>query len=63
MATPARIKANTKYEKKAYQNIRLRVRQDDPDLSLEKIKAAADYCGQSVNAFILDAIKDRMNIK
>ena len=63
MATPARIKSNTKYEKENYQNIRLRVRKDDPDLSLEKIKKAADYYEQSVNAFILDAIRDRMNIK
>ena len=61
MATPAQIKAHTKYEKKAYQNIRLRVRKDDPDLSLDKIKAAADAAGQSVNAFILEAINDKIN--
>lgn len=61
MATPARIKANAKYEQKAYQNIRLRVRKDDPDLSLDKIKAAADAAGQSVNAFILEAINDKIN--
>lgn len=60
MATPARIKANTKYEQKAYQNIRLRVRKDDPDLSLDKIKAAADAAGKSVNAFILEAINDKI---
>lgn len=61
MATPARIKANAKYEQKAYQNIRLRVRKDDLDLSLDKIKAAADESGKSVNAFILDAIRDKIN--
>ncbi len=61
MATPAQIKAHTKYEKKAYQNIRLRVRKDDPVLSLDKIKAAADAAGQSVNAFILEAINDKIN--
>jgi len=60
MATPARIRANTKYEKKAYQNVRLRIRQDDPNLSLDKIKNAADAAGQSVNAYILQAIIDRM---
>ena len=60
MATPARIKTNAKYEQKAYQNIRLRVRQDDPVLSLDKIKAAADAAGKSVNAVILEAISDKI---
>ena len=61
MASPAQIRAQTKYEKKAYQNIRLRVRKDDPEISLNLLKAEAEKAGQSVNAYILQAIKDRMN--
>ena len=62
MATAARIRANANYEKKAYQNIRLRIRKDDPDISPEKLQAAADAAGQSVNAYVIQAIKDRMKI-
>lgn len=60
MATPARIRTNAKYEKKAYQNIRLRIRKDDPEISLDLLKTEAEKAGQSVNAYILQAIKDRM---
>jgi predicted HicB family RNase H-like nuclease len=63
MATEARIRANAKYEKKAYQNIRVRIRQDDPEISLESLQSAADAAGQSVNAYVIQAIKDRMNKK
>lgn len=63
MATEARIRANAKYEKKAYQNIRVRIRQDDPEISLESLQSAADAAGQSVNAYVIQAIKDRMSKK
>ena len=60
-STPASVRAHTKYEKKAYQNIRVRIRKDDPELTLEQIQAAADAAGQSINAYVIQAIKDRMN--
>ena len=61
MAAPSRIRANAKYEQKAYQNIRLRIRKDDPEISAEALQKAAEESGQSVNAYILQAIKERMN--
>lgn len=60
-STPASVRAHTKYEKKTYQNIRVRIRQDDPEITLEGLQAAADAAGQSVNAFVIQAIKDRIN--
>ena len=60
-STPASVRAHTKYEKKAYQNIRVRIRKDDPELTIEQIQAAADAAGQSINAYVIQAIKDRMN--
>lgn len=59
--TPAQLRAHTKYEKKAYQNVRIRLRKDDPEISLDLIKSAADELGQSVNAYVIQAIKEKLN--
>ena len=51
----------TRYECKAYNKILLRVRQDGADgLTVEQIKAAAAADGQSVNAWIIEAIRDKL---
>ena len=51
----------TRYERKAYNKILLRVRQDGGDgVTAEQIKAAAEAAGQSVNAWILDAIREKL---
>ena len=51
----------TRYERKAYNKILLRVRQDGADgLTVDQIKAAAAADGQSVNAWIIEAIKDKL---
>lgn len=51
----------TRYEKKTYDLISFRVRRDSSDgISREAIKAAAEAAGLSVNAWILEAIKDKL---
>ena len=50
-----------KYNARTYDNITFRVKLDGSDgVSREAIKAAADAGGQSVNAWIIDAIKDKL---
>ena len=59
----AAIRANTKFENKAYDKILLRLRKDRPDpsgLSRETIQAAADAAGMSLNGFILQAVAEKM---
>lgn len=55
MAT-AKTRAVRKYNEKTYDRIELKVPKGDK----EKIKAAAEQAGESVNAFINAAIKERM---
>lgn len=60
----AAIRANTKFENKAYDKITVRIRKDRPDpsgLSRDSIQAAADAEGKSINAYILEAVKEKMN--
>ena len=54
--SPARIRANNKYNAKAYDRISLAI----PKGQREVIKAHAAACGESVNAFIIRAIKEAM---
>ena len=50
-----------KYNARTYDNITFRVKLDGSDgVSREAIKAAADAGGQSVNQWIIDAIKDKL---
>ncbi len=55
MAT-ARSRAARKYNAKTYDRIEIVVPKGDKD----KIKAAAEQAGESVNAFINTAIQERM---
>lgn len=49
------------YEAKAYDKLLLRVRKDGADgVTADQIRHAAEQCGQSVNAWILEAIRDRI---
>lgn len=52
----ARIRANNKYAAKAYDRINIAV----PKGRKDKIKALADTRGQSVNAYIISAIDEKM---
>lgn len=56
MVTEARIRANEKYNAKAYDRVYVRVKKGDK----EKIEAAAEAAGKSLNAFIVDAVMDKV---
>lgn len=60
MVTKAQTKAKIKYETKAYDKVLLRIRKDG-DLTRDDITAAAADAGQSLNEFILESIRQRMN--
>ena len=53
----ARIAANNRYIEKTYDRFTFRVRKEDT----EQIKQAAEAAGMSVNAYILEAVKEKMN--
>lgn len=60
----AHIRATTRFESKAYDKITVRIRKDrlDPSgLSRDSIQAAADAAGLSLNAYILQAVSEKMN--
>lgn len=50
--------SRARYEAKAYDKIYIRLRKDD--LNADDVKAAADKAGESVNAYIVRAIRERM---
>ena len=56
-ATEAKKRAIEKYNKKNYDKITVRVRKDET----ESIRAAADQAGESLNYYILEAVRQRMN--
>ena len=58
-STPAKVRAQTKWEAKAYDKVLLRIRKDG-DLTREDIQQAAADAGQSLNEFILESIRQRM---
>ncbi|MCR4597176.1 MAG: antitoxin [Lachnospiraceae bacterium] len=64
--TEAQIRANSKFESKAYDKITVRLRKDrldDSGLSRESITKAAEAEGMSLNAFILQAVAEKINKK
>ncbi len=53
--------ARNLYNATKYDNITFRVRLDGSDqVTRDQIKAAAEAAGQSVNSWILDAIRDKL---
>lgn len=53
--------SRARYEAKAYSKLMLRIRQDGSDgMTKEDITRAAERDGLSVNAFVLEAIRERM---
>lgn len=56
--TKAQQAATKKFEDKNYDKILLRLRKDT--LSKETVQAAAENAGESLNAYITGAIKERM---
>lgn len=60
MVSKAQIKAQTKWESKVYDKITLRTKKES-DISREAITAAATAAGESLNEYILNSIRERMN--
>lgn len=56
----AHIKATIRYESKAYDKILLRLRKDG-ELTRDMVALAAQARGESVNEFIINAIRERMS--
>lgn len=56
MATAARIRANTKYAKKAYDQLKIAV----PKGYREQVQQAAAEAGESMTQYIKTAIESRM---
>ena len=55
--------ARNLYNARTYDSITFRVRQDGGDgISRDQIKAAAQQAGQSVNAWIIEAIRDNQAV-
>ena len=52
----AKIAANNRYDRKTYDRFNFRVRKEEA----EEIKLAAGAAGESVNSYILGAVRDRM---
>lgn len=59
MATAARLRANAKYQKKAYDQIRLAV----PKGWREKVQVAAADANESMTKYIVTATEKRMEAK
>lgn len=58
----AHIRATIKYEAKSYDKLCIRIRKD-ADITREDIQAAADLEGESVNAYVMEAVRRRMESK
>ena len=56
----AKYKANKKYDSKTYNQIMLRIRKDSA-YNRERIQAEAEKAGESINQYILDAVKQRID--
>ena len=52
----AKIAANNRYDRKTYDRFNFRVRKDEA----EQIRTAAAAAGESVNGFILEAVRERI---
>ena len=60
--TAAKMAAVNRYNQKNYVKITLRVR-NDTEPTRDTISAAAAEAGESLNEFILNAIKQRLNME
>lgn len=56
----ARTRANNKWNAKAYDRVNLVLKKDESPTK-EEVQAAADAAGESLNAYIVGAIKKRLN--
>lgn len=56
----AKARAITKYDKKTYEKVLLRFRKDEHP-NRDEITEAADAVGESLNGYIKQAIRERMD--
>lgn len=56
-STQAHIDANARYDKKAYDRVLVRIR-NDSELNLEAIRAHIAVTGESLNGFIVRAVTE-----
>lgn len=57
--TPAQRKAVAKYESSNYDKVLLRIRKDGTP-TRDDIRDAAESAGETINTYILHAVRDRM---
>lgn len=60
MVSKAQIDARTRWERKAYDKILLRLRKDT-EPTRDSIASAANERGESMNEYIVNAIKNRLH--
>lgn len=53
----AKIEANARYDKKAYDSLRFRIRKD-AELNADMIRTHAEARGESINGFLLRAVTE-----
>lgn len=59
MGSPRTV-SKTKSNRVKYDQLNIRIKKDGgDDVTLEDIRQAAELCNESINAFVLQAIKDR----
>lgn len=59
-ASEARLRANAKWDAANCDKITIKLNRNGGDPSKEQIRAAAARDGMSVNAWIIDAIRDKL---
>lgn len=59
MVTKAQAAATQRFEKKTYDNVRIRLRKDRHP-NFDDLQAAADAAGESINGYVTKAIEMRM---
>ena len=58
----ARTRANNKWNAKTYENVTFRIKLDGTDgITKEMISKAAEASGESLNQFIIKALRERMD--
>ena len=56
-SSQARIDANARYDKKAYDRVLFRIRRDS-EINLDFIRAHAEAMGESINGFLMRAVEE-----
>lgn len=59
MVSKAQIRSTTKYEHNNYDKVTLRLRRD-AEITRDKLQKAADAAGESLNGYVMEAVRQRM---